>query len=180
MKDISEIIDRLTLAMIEYDKGDAMRIQHFLKVHRFAQLIARQEHVDEHTQYITEMAAVVHDIGIHPAEEKYGKSNGNYQEELGPAPAREMLKKLDMAEEDIDRVCYLVGHHHTYRNINGMDYQILVEADFLVNMLEDDYPEYRIDGVLNHIFKTDTGKRLCNLQFKEKYTLPQDKTNENT
>lgn len=179
MKDISEIIDRLTLAMIEFDKGDPMRIQHFLKVHRFAQLIARKEKVDDHTQYITEMAAVVHDIGIHPAEAKYGKSNGNYQEELGPEPAREMLAKLSIAEDDIERVCYLVGHHHTYKNIDGMDYQILVEADFLVNMLEDDYPEYRIDGALNHIFKTDAGKRLCNLQFKEKYTRSQSKINEN-
>lgn len=173
MKDISEIIDRLTLAMIEYDKGDPMRIQHFLKVHRFAQLIARQEHVDDHTQYITEMAAVVHDIGIHPAEAKYGKSNGNYQEELGPAPAREMLQKLGIAADDIERVCYLVGHHHTYAHIDGIDYQILVEADFLVNMFEDNYSDSRIDGALSHIFKTKTGKRLCQLQFKEKYEYPQ-------
>lgn len=171
-KDISAIIDRLTLAMIAYDKGDAMRIQHFLKVHRFAQLIAREEHADEHTQYITEMAAVIHDIGIHPAEAKYGKSNGSYQEELGPAPAREMLQKLGIADDDIERVCYLVGHHHTYSHIDGMDYQILVEADFLVNMFEDNYTESRIDGALNHIFKTETGKQLCQLQFKEKYDLP--------
>lgn len=173
MQDLPDIIDRLTLAMTEYDKGDAMRIQHFLKVHRFAQLIARQEKADGHTQYITEMAAVVHDIGIHPAEAKYGKSNGNYQEELGPAPAREMLSELGIAEKDIDRVCYLVGHHHTYKDIDGMDYQILVEADFLVNMYEDDYSDSRIDGALNHIFKTETGKRLCQLQFKEKYERPQ-------
>ena len=49
---IESKIDRLTLAMIEFDKGDAMRIQHFLKVHRFAQLIARLEHVDAHTQLV--------------------------------------------------------------------------------------------------------------------------------
>lgn len=53
---IESKIDRLTLAMIAFDKGDAMRIQHFLKVHRFAQLIARQERVDAHTQLVTEMA----------------------------------------------------------------------------------------------------------------------------
>lgn len=32
---------------------------------------------------------------------------------------------------------YLVGHHHTYKDIDGLDYQILVEADFLVNYFED-------------------------------------------
>lgn len=167
--DISKIVDRLTLAMIEFDKGDPMRIQHFMKVHRFAQLIARCEKVDEHTQYVTELAAVVHDIGIHPAEAKYGKSNGNYQEELGPEPARQMLQKLGIADADIERVCYLVGHHHTYTNIDGIDYQILVEADFLVNLYEDNISEHGVDGALNHIFKTETGRRLCKLQFKEHY-----------
>lgn len=168
---ISETIDKLTLAMIDYDKGDPMRIQHFMKVHRFAQLIARCEHVDEHTQYVTELAAVVHDIGIHPAEAKYGKSTGKYQEELGPEAARQMLKKLGIADDDIERVSYLVGHHHTYSNIDGIDYQILVEADFLVNLYEDNVSEHGVDGALSHIFKTDTGKRLCQLQFKEKYII---------
>lgn len=166
---ITQTIDKLTLAMMEYDKGDPMRIQHFMKVHRFAQLIARCEYVDEHTQYITEMAAVVHDIGIHPAEAKYGKSNGNYQEELGPKPAKDLLEKLGIDETDIERVCYLVGHHHTYSHIDGLDYQILVEADFLVNLYEDNVSENGVDGALKHIFKTETGKHLCKLQYKERY-----------
>ena len=164
-----DIIDRLTLAMMEFDKGDPMRIQHFMKVHRFAQLIARKEGADAHTQYVTELAAVVHDIGIHPAEKKDGKSNGKYQEEMGPAPAREMLQNLGVDGNDIDRVCFLVGHHHTYSNIDGLDYQILVEADFLVNLYEDHVPEYAVDAGLKKIFKTETGEALCRLQYKEKY-----------
>lgn len=166
---IAEFIDRLTLEMMEYDKGDAMRIQHFMKVHRFAQLLARSEHVDEHTQYVIEMAAVVHDIGIHPAEAKYGNSNGKHQEELGPAAAREMLSRLGVADADIDRVCYIVGHHHTYTHIDGIDYQIIVEADFLVNLYEDNISEHGVDAALKNIFKTSLGKRLCELQYKEKY-----------
>lgn len=166
---IESKIDRLTLAMIEFDKGDAMRIQHFLKVHRFAQLIARLEHVDAHTQLVTEMAAVVHDIGIHAAEAKYGNSNGKYQEELGPAPARELLTKQGFDPKDIERVCYLVGHHHTYKNIDGIDYQILVEADFLVNFFEDNISKTGIENALTHVFKTETGKRLCHQMFIEVY-----------
>lgn len=165
----TSLIDRLTLAMIAYDKGDAMRIQHFLKVHRFAQLIGRQEQRDDHTQFITEMAAVVHDIGIHQAEARYGSSNGKYQEELGPAEARKLLEQLHVAETDIDRVCYLVGHHHTYSHIDGLDYQILVEADFLVNLYEDQISEHGVDSALEHIFKTKTGTQLCQLMYKEKY-----------
>lgn len=166
MENISEIIDKVTLAMIEFDRGDAKRIQHFLKVHRFAQLIARGEKVDSHTQYITELAAVVHDIGIHEAEARYGSSNGKYQEELGPDIARELLRPFGIAEDDMERVCYLVGHHHTYNNIDGIDYQILVEADFLVNLYEDSVSEHGIDAALRNVFKTDTGKRLLELQYK--------------
>ncbi len=158
---IESKVDRLTLAMIEFDKGDAMRIQHFLKVHRFAQLIARLEHVDSHTQLVTEMAAVVHDIGIHAAEAKYGNSNGKYQEELGPAPARQLLTEQGFDTGDIERVCYLVGHHHTYTHIDGIDYQILVEADFLVNFFEDNISKKGIENALSHVFKTESGKRLC-------------------
>ena len=40
-----------------------------------------------------------------------------------------MLVKLGFEDKITERVCYLVGHHHTYTNIEGMDYQILVEAD---------------------------------------------------
>lgn len=172
MDEWTDLIDRLTLAMMEYDRGDAMRVQHFLKVHRFAQLIARMEHTDSHTRQIVEMAAVVHDIGIHPAEAKYGRSDGKFQEELGPEPARKMLQKLGVGPADVDRVCFLVGHHHTYGHIDGLDYQILVEADFLVNLLEDNISEHGVDAALRNIFKTAAGRKLCLLQFKDRYVRP--------
>ena len=76
---------------------------------------------------------------------------------------------MGIDKDDIDRVCYLVGHHHTYSNIDGTDYQILVEADFLVNLFEDNVPEHGVDTALERIFKTETGKHLLQLQFKEKY-----------
>ena len=38
--------------------------------------------------------------------------------------------------ELIDRISYLIAHHHTVTGIDGMDYQILIEADFLVNAAE--------------------------------------------
>ncbi|MDD6552361.1 MAG: HD domain-containing protein [Prevotellaceae bacterium] len=170
--ELQALIDRLTMAMIEFDKGDAMRIQHFLKVHRFAQLIGRSEHLDAHTQMILESAAVVHDIGIHPAEAKYGNSNGKLQEQEGPAPARKMLTALGYNNEDTERICYLIAHHHTYHPIDGMDYQILVEADFLVNFFEDNIPTSSISYTLEKIFKTATGKKIAQQMFLEKYERP--------
>ena len=84
-------LDDLALHMITYYAANPARIQHFIKVHSFAALIARQEGMDAVTLEILEAAAYVHDIGIKPSEQTYGSSAGKYQEELGPAPTRAMM-----------------------------------------------------------------------------------------
>lgn len=158
---ISSLIDE----MIAYDKGDPRRIQHFMKVHNFARTIGQLEGLDDDTLYILESAAVVHDIGIHVCEEKYGSCEGKLQENEGPALAKEMLERLGYEQEVIDRVCYLVGHHHTYTNIDDMDYQILVEADFLVNLYEDKVSLDAVHKAYQNIFKTESGKKICRDMF---------------
>lgn len=158
-------MEQLMAAMIEYDKGDAMRIHHFLKVYELARTIGRLEGLDERTQYILESAAIVHDIGIHISEQKYGSSAGRYQEIEGPAEARRLLTPLGYDEEAIRRIEYLVGHHHTYTNIEGLDYQILVEADFLVNLYEDGAGEDAQCAAYCRIFRTEAGRRLCRLMY---------------
>ena len=144
-------------AMIAYDAGDPKRIHHFLKVHAFARLIGLEERLDPDTQFILETAALVHDIGIHKAEAVYGRSSGKYQEELGPAEAEVLLTPLGLPRQVVERVMYLVGHHHTYGSIDGIDYQILVEADFLVNLYEDGEPLSAVEKVQERIFKTASG-----------------------
>jgi uncharacterized membrane protein (UPF0127 family) len=109
--------------------------------------------------------AYVHDIGIKVAEEKYGSSNGRLQEQEGPAVAEEMLGRLHFDEKIIRRVSYLVGHHHTYDQIDGLDYQILVEADFLVNLYEDGVTKEAVMHAYNKIFRTEHGKRICAEMF---------------
>lgn len=158
-------VDDLTMKMLCFNGGDAMRSQHLLKVHRFAQMIGRMEGLEDHLQFVLECAAVVHDIGIRPAEEKYGSCNGKLQEQEGPAYAADMLREAGVAPEDAERICYLVGHHHTYEGIDGMDYQILVEADFLVNFLEDGVSADAIAKTARKIFQTPSGKRLCSMLY---------------
>lgn len=160
-----EKIDLLEQKMMLFYRHDPMRIHHFIKVHRFAQMIGRMEKLDEHTQFVVECAALVHDIGIRPALEKYGSSNGKLQEQEGPAYARTMLEQLDISSEDIHRICYLVAHHHTYTNIDGIDYQILVEADFLVNFYEDVQEPEAIRTTYEKIFQTQSGKELCRITY---------------
>ena len=101
-------------------------------------------------------------IGIKKSEELYGSSSGKYQEILGPDEAEKLLNKLGVDEKIIERVCFLVGHHHTYNMIDGLDYQILVEADFLVNAYEDNLSKNAIINVRNKLFKTKTATKMLN------------------
>ncbi len=160
-------IGKLIQEMIIYYAGDPKRIQHFLKVYAYAKAIGEQENLDERTQEILEVAAVTHDIGIKISEEKYQSSAGKYQEMEGPAIAKQMLHKLSYDQDLIERVCYLIGHHHTYHQINGMDYQILVEADFLVNLAEEHSTKPTIMNAKEKIFRTKTGILLIEKIFSK-------------
>jgi len=144
-------------AMIEYYSKDARRINHFIKVFGFAKTIGNAEGLEPFLQELLEIAAITHDIGIKNSEDKYNSSSGHYQQIEGPPAAAQLLTKLDFEQELIDRVCWLIGHHHTYQNIEGIDYQILVEADFLVNIYEDNMSQESIASVREKIFKTKTG-----------------------
>ena len=39
----------------------------------------------------------------------------------------------------MNRVAYLVGYHHSPEQIDGIDYQILIEVDCVVNASESGY-----------------------------------------
>ena len=158
-------LEELCECMIEYYEGDPKRIQHFIKVHSFAAMIGQKENLDETTQFILEATAYTHDIGIKPAEEKYGRCDGKLQEQEGPIVAQKMLSEVGIENYMIERICYLIGNHHTYDHVEGMDYQMLIEADFLVNMLEDDMSERSIRKAYERIFKTESGKKLCRVMF---------------
>jgi len=149
-------------AMVSYFAGDARRINHFLKVYGFAKTIGELEGLDERTLRILEVAAVTHDIGIKNSEIKYKSTSGCYQQIEGPPEAQKMLEDLCFDGELIERVCWLIAHHHTYDDITDLDCQILIEADFLVNAHEDDLSADAIRNVEQLIFRTNTGKKLLN------------------
>ena len=56
---------QLMRAMIKYDGGDAPLIQHFVKVHDFARMIAIAEGMTGEELFVLEAAAILHDVGIH-------------------------------------------------------------------------------------------------------------------
>ncbi len=146
--------------MIRYFGNDARRINHALKVHGFAACIASKESLSANESFIVEAAAILHDIGIHEAERKYNSSGGKYQEIEGPAIAQSLLSDEDIDTKTLERICYIIGNHHSYQKIDGPDFQILVEADFLVNIFEDEMPKHSVESVRNKYFKTKTGLAL--------------------
>ncbi len=153
-------IGDVAAAMCAYNAGDARRVNHLMKVFAFAKTIGEREGLDAQTQEILEVAALTHDIGIRNSERKYGNCTGAHQQEEGPPEARALLIRLGATDALIERVCWLIAHHHTYASIKGLDYQILVEADFLVNAYEDEMDEDAIRTVQEKLFCTQTGKEL--------------------
>ncbi|MGZ7095773.1 MAG: HD domain-containing protein, partial [Methanobacterium sp.] len=151
--------------MIEYFGVDVRRINHALKVYDFAQIISYEESIDRKTRDIIIYSAILHDIGIKVAEKKHNSSVGKYQEIEGPPIAREILSDLKISEEIINRVGEIVGNHHSYTKIDGIDFQIVVEADLLVNIFEEYMSRETIENINNQIFKTETGKKLIKTMY---------------
>ncbi len=154
-------------AMIEYNYGCPELINHALKVYAFAKAIGEKEQIPAEKQQALEVGAVLHDIGIRISEEKYNSFSGKYQQIEGPSIAKEMLEKLGCEEALIDRVCYLIAHHHEYHAIDDVDYQILVEADFLVNIFEENNPPEMVETIRETIFRTEAGKEFLDNLFRK-------------
>lgn len=163
------LIDKVMLAMIEFSKGNLHDIAHLQKVHSFASLIGRQENLSDKEQLTLELAALVHDIGCPICREKYGHTQGPFQEKEGALLVPDFLKTYakELEDEVICKVQYLVAHHHSFHLIgNDRIFQILVEADYLVNAHESSYPIDKIAFVSRELFKTKTGLHLLNKMYK--------------
>ncbi len=159
------MINNVLLEMIKYFGHDTKRINHAVKVYSYADAICKSEEISDDLKKIVEFASILHDIGIKEAERKYNSSSGKYQEIEGPPIARNIMRNLCVAEEITGRVCYLIGNHHSYRKIDGMDFQILVEADFIVNIFEDNMSQESILSVYEKYFKTDSGKEIIRAMY---------------
>ncbi|HEX2926913.1 MAG TPA: HD domain-containing protein [Ruminiclostridium sp.] len=151
--------------MINYFNKDVKRINHALKVYSFCNTIGALEQISETEMLTVSLSGILHDIGIKEAEKKYGSSAGPYQEKEGPAIAGEILRKFDIDAGIAERVCYIVGHHHTYNKIDGTDFQILVEADFLVNIFEDGMDKTSVESIKSKYFKTKAGTELLESMY---------------
>lgn len=151
---------KITEKMIKFYKGNTHDIEHFLKVTAYARLIGSLEGIDEKTFDTLEIAAIVHDISCPLCREKYGSAYGNRQEEESEALLRPFFDEFSLDKDILERVIFLVCHHHTTTLVDGIDYQILLEADFLVNASESKMDKTAIHRFYDNVVKTESGKRL--------------------
>ena len=151
-----------TRKMIEFYHGNRHDIAHFLKVWAMAKTIGELEGLDRHTQEVLELAAVIHDIACPLCREKYGDTDGKHQELESPPLVEAFFAELPVDRADVARISWLAAHHHTYTDIGGVDHQILLEADYLVNADEHGDSRSAVENFRRRIFRTAAGTQLLN------------------
>lgn len=156
---MESIKSKLISAMETYFGDDQKRIRHAKAVTAYVeQLMEPGNNYD-----VCIAAGVLHDIGIHEAERKHGSNAGKYQEMEGPDVARPILQRLGFPEDKIAEICEIIAHHHTPGKVKTLDFQVLYEADWLVN-LKDDYDlqdKSKLEKIINKVFRTPRGQALA-------------------
>jgi urease accessory protein UreE len=152
--------------MKEVFKEIPFGVEHTLKVLKNAEDIMRGENIGEEEKELVSIVAILHDIGAVEAQNKYGSIDGAYQEKEGPAVAREILQKVGY-DKNIDRICFIIGNHHTPSKIDGIDFQIQWEADLLENLTVMDIQKQQqeIKKCIDENFRTTTGKKIAYERF---------------
>ena len=154
--------DRVAIEMKNYFKPDFRRIGHATRVARYAEQIIREEKGDP---AVALSAAYLHDIGIKEAERKYKSTEARYQEEEGPAIAREILSKLGASDELMKEVCDIIGHHHHPRSEETTNFKSVYDADQIVNLEEkqkgDPLDPDELAKSMEKAFLTESGFKLA-------------------
>ncbi|MGQ9474121.1 MAG: HD domain-containing protein [Candidatus Caldatribacteriaceae bacterium] len=150
---------------------DPEMITHTEQVFYYAESIAQDLGIEGKGRRIVQLAALLHDVGIVEAFRKYGSREGKYQHMEGPPLARKIMEEFGETQEVVDRVVFLVGHHHDLSSVDGCDFQILVEADMLVNLAneKEKMSAEELPQFINSFFRTSKGRWFA----EEKYLSSQ-------
>jgi len=157
----TSLVDKLIEAMQRTFGRDQKRISHALTVLERAKEIMRGE--DGADPKVVLAAAVLHDIGIQEAERKHGSAAGRFQELEGPPMAQAIMKDLGLDEDTRDHVAKIIANHHSARDIDTLEFRILWDADWLVNIPEE-YPHHtpeKLKALIEKVFKTATGRQIA-------------------
>ena len=137
----------LARSLIDFFGSDNRRIDHALQVlHEAEILLDRRSGCDPD---IVIAAALLHDVGIKPSEEKLGYNNGQTQEEYGPPVAEALLQRIGFPPEKTRIVKEIVGNHHSPSRYGYPELELLKEADRIVNNRNPEFrPELYANGMV--------------------------------
>ena len=154
--------ERVAVEMKRYFADDFRRIGHASRVARHAKNISTQE---ECNPAVVEITAYLHDIGIKESERKYNSSSAQHQHLEGPPVARDILIALGAPQLLIDEVCDIIGHHHTPRPEETMNFKVLYDADLITNLEEEQKdapsPPGHLQKIIDRSFLTRAGAALA-------------------
>jgi hypothetical protein len=167
VNNLKVIRDKLIDQMKKVFADDHKRIEHALAVLNYAEQIQAIEGGDP---LIVRAAAILHDIGIHEAERKYGSSAGKYQEIEGPPIAEDILKRTGIPAEAADHICRIIANHHSAKDIDTTEFRIIWDADHLVN-IQENFPntsKEKLQEIIAKTFKTKQGREIAKELFLKK------------
>jgi HD superfamily phosphodiesterase len=154
--------DRVAVEMKVYFMRDFKRIGHSARVARYVEQLVKEEKGDP---AVALSAAYLHDIGAKQAELKYQMADAALQEQEGPPVARAILEKLDAAEDLINEVCDIIGHHHHPRDEETVNFKVLYDADQIVNLEEkkrkSSIDTEQLQQIIETGFLTQSGRELA-------------------
>jgi hypothetical protein len=157
--------ERISLEMKKFWGTHYQRVNHALKVARYAEKILRMEGGNP---LVVLGAAYLHGLDGHEAEIG-GRNRPEDAKREGLAIVREILERLAVEKEAISEIVDVIHRLHSPRDEESLNFQILYEADWLVRMEErenrGDQGELE-ERILNN-FKTTTGRQLLRGCFSE-------------
>ena len=139
--------------------------EHFMKVWGYAHAIGMSEGLPERVQLSLEYAAVVHDIACPSLRKETGRCDARLQAERGGAMAVEFFRGSGLPPDLVERIVFLVSHHHTYEGVSGMDWRILIEADCIANAVEQGLALPEAALMYERHFRTRTGRAVMRAVF---------------
>jgi HD domain len=160
MLDIVSLRAELLSELASHFGEDERRIEHAMMVLGHAEaLLARVPNADP---VVVVAAAITHDFGIVEAERRHGKSTGTLQEKYGPDLVAPVLRRVGLGDEKVGEVCDIIASHHSPPLQPSVNFNLLYESDWLVNI--HDFPviladRKRLESFIVKNFHTDAGLR---------------------
>ena len=140
--------------------NDKKRVNHAKKVLEFSEKLLIDEGGNSRIIIPT---AILHDVGIKIAEEKFGSSAPPLQEKEGPPVARRILSNYEFTKDEIDKICEIISHHHSKKFLRSLEGKIIFDADWLVNFGNESKvkDKQKVEKIIDRLYFTNSAKIIA-------------------